>query len=228
MLYVSRARFVLYAGSGGNCTYAMNSTYGGVVQIDQGGVYFLPLRLMAPAVYTLCHVFAQQFHFEVCRMTPQMPPPARPPMPREARPLHPRRPRHLCCRPRRRRPRRRRPRRRRPRRRRPRRRRPRRRPRRRRPRRRRPPRRSHQSNRTHQHFPLVPPPLRPALAALPAVAPVRAAAPVPAAAVHPALRPAAPTLSTALDSSAALPAVHSAAPALASAMRATPAPYDRL
>ena len=76
MLYVSRARFVLYAGSGGNCTYAMNSTYGGVVQIDQGGVYFLPLRLMAPAVYTLCHVFAQQFHFEVCRMTPQMPPPA--------------------------------------------------------------------------------------------------------------------------------------------------------
>ena len=86
MLYVSRARFVLYAGSGGNCTYAMNSTYGGVVQIDQGGVYFLPLRLMAPAVYTLCHVFAQQFHFEVCRMTPQMPPPARPPMPPAAEP----------------------------------------------------------------------------------------------------------------------------------------------
>ena len=44
--------------SDGNCTLATNSSYGGLVAANEDGNFVLPLRLMEPALYTICHAFA--------------------------------------------------------------------------------------------------------------------------------------------------------------------------
>ena len=83
-LYDLGGDLVKLVPDGENCTFAANVSDGGLVTrslVGASTIFSIPVQLVVPAVYTLCHAFKHQFIRQVCRMTPKAPPPAAPPLP---------------------------------------------------------------------------------------------------------------------------------------------------